>query len=279
VRAVTIDPGNAASVASWDGPTGQVWVTHADLMESRVAGYLPALLAAGAFEPAHRVLDVGCGSGPTSREIARLVPEGHVTGIDVSTPLLELARARAAEQGLANLTFERADAQVAELGEARFDRVVSRNGVMFFADPVAAFTNLRRALAADGRLVLQVWQGYAANEWLAEIFEAVGVPAPPADRPGPMGLSDPERVRAILTASGFAEPRLTPLREPMAYAPDLSSAEQMASGVVATQLGELDEPARERATAALREMLRTHLGPDGAVTFDSAVWIITADAA
>src|SRR5690242_1058176 len=100
---MTIDPGNAASVASWDGPTGQVWAEHADLMESRVAGYLPALLAAGTFEPTHRVLDVGCGSGPTARAIARLVPDGHVTGIDVSTPLLDLARRRAAEEGLTNL--------------------------------------------------------------------------------------------------------------------------------------------------------------------------------
>jgi hypothetical protein len=153
--------------------------------------------------------------------------------------------------------------------------VISRNGVMFFADPVAAFTNLRRALTPDGRLVLQVWQGYAANEWLAEIFGSVGVTPPPADGPGPMGLSDPDRVRTIFAAAGFTEPELTPLRHRMTYARSLPDAEAMASGVVAGQLGELDEPARASATAALREMLRAHLDDDG-VTFESAVWIITA---
>lgn len=262
----------------WDGPTGEFWVEHADLLERRVAGYLPAFLDAVGLRPGQRVLDVGCGSGPVVREIAALVPDGHVTGIDLSTALLELGRRRAAEQGLANVAFERADAQVADLGTARFDRVISRNGVMFFADPVAAFTNLRRALAPDGRLVLQVWRGYPANDWLESIFHAVGATPPPTDGPGPMGLSDPDRVRAILAAAGFTEPGFTALDQVSVYAPDLDSAEVMASGVVTRHLDELDEPARERAGDALREVLRANLGPDG-VTFNSGIWIITADPA
>jgi SAM-dependent methyltransferase len=275
-----VDPTNTAMAQRWDGPSGDFWVEHADVFESQVAAYREPFLAAAGIEPGAHVLDVGCGSGRTAREAARLAgPTGHVTGIDLSGQMLALARTRAAAEGLRSISFEQADAQVADLGTARYDRVISRNGVMFFGDPVAAFANLARALKPDGRLVVLVWQSLAENEWYSE-FRAAGaagrrLPPLPPDDPGPFALGDPQRVRAVLTAAGFAEPELAGERRTMAYGPDLATAETMALSVISPLLEELDEDGRARARADLRRTLEEHLGPTG-VTFRSAMWIITA---
>jgi SAM-dependent methyltransferase len=275
-----VDPTNTAMAQRWDGPGGAFWVEHADVFESQVAPYLQHYLAATGIEPGAQVLDVGCGSGRTAREAARLAgPTGRVTGIDLSGPMLELARRRTAAEGLDTVSFERADAQVADLGTARYDRVISRNGVMFFGDPVAAFANLARALRPDGRLVVLVWQSLAENEWYSD-FRAAGadgraLPPLPPDAPGPFALGDPERVRTVLTAAGFAEPELTGVRRTMIYGPDLATAEVMATSVITPLLDELGEAGRDRARAALRRTLQEHLGPDG-VAYRSAMWIISA---
>jgi SAM-dependent methyltransferase len=275
-----VDPTNTAMAQRWDGPGGAFWVEHADVFESQVAPYLQPYLAATGIGPGAHVLDVGCGSGRTAREAAGLAgPTGRVTGIDISGPMLELARRRTSAEGLGTVSFERADAQVADLGTARYDRVISRNGVMFFGDPVAAFANLARALKPDGQLVVLVWQSLAENEWYSD-FRAAGsdgrtLPPLPPDAPGPFALGDPERVRAVLTAAGFAEPELTGVRRTMIYGPDLATAEVMATSVITPLLDELDDAGRERARAALRRTLQDHLGPDG-VAYRSAMWIITA---
>jgi SAM-dependent methyltransferase len=275
-----VDPTNTAMAQRWDGPSGEFWVEHADVFESQVAAYRDSYLAATGIEPGAHVLDVGCGSGRTAREAARLVgPTGRVTGIDLSGPMLELARRRAAAEGLDTVSFEQADAQVADLGTARYDRVISRNGVMFFGDPVTAFANLARALRPDGRLVVLVWQSLAENEWYTD-FRTAGadgraLPPLPPDAPGPFALGDPGRVRAVLTAAGFAEPELAGLRRTMIYGPDVATAETMALSVIATLLDELDDAGRQRARAALRRTLEEHLGPAG-VAYRSAMWIITA---
>jgi SAM-dependent methyltransferase len=275
-----VDPSNAAMAQRWDGPSGEFWVEHADVFAAQVGAYLGHFLAATGIEAGARVLDVGCGSGQTTREAARLAgPTGRVTGIDLSGPMLELARRRTAAAALGTVTFEQADAQVADLGAARYDRVISRNGLMFFGDPVAAFTNLRRALAPDGRLVALVWRTLAENEWFADLHAAgaagrdIALPAP--DAPGPFALGDPERVRALLAAAGFAEPQLVGVREPMLYGRDVATAETMALGVVGPMLDGLDEDARAGARAALRATLEAHLRPEG-VVYRSAMWIITA---
>jgi SAM-dependent methyltransferase len=277
--AAHVDPSNTAMAERWDGPSGEFWVEHADVFASQVADYLAPFLAATGIAPGARVLDVGCGSGQISREAARLAgPDGRVTGIDLFGPMLELARRRTAAAGLGTVAFEQVDAQVADLGAARYDRVVSRNGVMFFGDPVAAFANLRRALKPAGKLVVLVWQTLAENEWYADLFAAATggreMPAGPPDAPGPFALGDAGRVRTLLAAAGFAEPELVGLREPMVYGADLPTAETMALRVVAPVLDDLDEDARARARAAVRATLEAHLRPEG-VVFRSAMWIIT----
>jgi SAM-dependent methyltransferase len=276
---ISIHPSNTAAAASWDGPTGDVWADNADLFDAGVARYLRPFLDAAAIEPAAHVLDVGCGSGQTTREAARRARAGSATGIDLSSRMLELARRRAEQEGVTNVRFVHADAQVADLGVARYDRVISRTGVMFFGEPVAAFANLARALTPDGRMVLLVWQPFEENEWMGTFLRAVSVgrdlPPPPADRPSPFALGAPDRVRSVLMAAGFSEPQLVGLREPMYYGPDVTTAEEFVLSMVGGTLTELDDAARAEARAALRSTLQDHLGPDG-VTYRSAMWLVTA---
>jgi SAM-dependent methyltransferase len=274
-----VDPSNIDVARGWDGPIGEFWADNVDATDAEVARYLPAFLDAVAVPPDGHVLDVGCGAGRTSRELARLAPSGSVTGIDLSTDLLRRARELAAAEGLSNAVFERADAQVADLGTARYDRVVSRNGVMFFGDPVAAFANLARALRPDGRLVLLVWQDMAEQEWFQDLLDAVSVGGevvlPPPGGPGPFALGDPERVRAILTTAGFAEPELRGVREPMLFGADVALAERMVLGAMARRMADFDEAGRAAAEAALRARVAERIGPEGLV-YGSAMWIISA---
>jgi SAM-dependent methyltransferase len=272
-----VHPSNADAATAWNGPTGEFWADNADLFDAGVARYLQPFLDAAAIEPSMHVLDVGCGNGLTTREAARRAADA--TGVDLSARMLDTARGRAAAEGIANVSFVQADVQVADLGEARYDRVISRNGVMFFGDPVAAFANLARALKPDGRMVLLVWQDMASNPWLTAVRRAVAVgrdlPMPPPGAPGPFALGDPERVRALLTAAGFAEPQLQGVREPMYYGPDAPTAERYVAAMLGGLITELDDARRAEAMTALRATLEEHLGPDG-VTYPSAMWIITA---
>jgi SAM-dependent methyltransferase len=268
-----IHPSNADAATAWDGPTGDVWADHADQFDAGVARFMQPFLEAAAIEHTMNVLDVGCGNGLTTREAARRA--AAVTGVDLSARMLDIARRRAAADGLANVSFVQADIQVADLGQARYDRVISRNGVMFFGDPVAAFANLARALKPEGRIVLLVWQGMAENHWFTAFRRAVPGPLPPPDGPGPFALGDPDRVRTLLTAAGFAEPELRGVREPTYYGPDVATAERYVSTMLGGLLAELDDAGRAQATAALQATLEEHMGPEG-VTYPSAMWIITA---
>jgi SAM-dependent methyltransferase len=272
---VDVDPANVAMAQGWDGPTGDLWVEHADLFDAGVARYTEPFLAAAAIDPGTRVLDVGCGTGQTTRDAARLSGTGAVTGVDLSARMLDLARRRAA--GLPNVRFVQADAQVADLGE--HDRVISRTGVMFFGNPVAAFTNLACALVPGGRLALAVWAPYAEQEWISSFRTAAAggraVPPPPPEGPHPFSLGDPDRVRALLGAAGFTGVGIEGVREPMWFGPDVATAERMVLGIVGATIDELDEPARAAARGALRESLASHLGPDG-VSYRSAMLMVTA---
>ncbi|MFD0903440.1 class I SAM-dependent methyltransferase [Actinomadura sediminis] len=236
--------------------------------------------AAARVGPRDRVLDIGCGTGRSTREAARAAVHGSAVGVDVSARMLERARRLTDDQGQANVAYEQADAQVHRFPPAHFDLCISRFGVMFFADPVAAFTNIGRALRPRARLVLLVWQGRDRNEWASAIRRplpaATPEPAPPPRGPDPFSLADPAIAEGVLTAAGFTEVAFTDVHEPVYYGPDGATAlENVLRLWDEDVLAGLDAATAERARARLHAVLAAHDTGSG-VYFDSRAWIITA---
>ena len=206
---------NEGQIEFWNGPAGERWV---DFMESqdRMLGPLgEAAMAAGEIAPGQRVIDIGCGCGTTTLQLAqRVSPSGHVLGIDISTPMLKHAQRRAATMDAVSIDLQNHDAATHAFEPQSFDRVYSRFGVMFFTDPVAAFANIRAALKPGGKLAFVCWQTLDLNPWMATTL-AVAIqylerPEPPApDGPGPFAFRDPDRVRAILSDAGFSNVDIT----------------------------------------------------------------------
>jgi SAM-dependent methyltransferase len=276
MTAPRVDPSNVDQFGDWDGPGGAFWADHADHINRGVAGYQPHLLAAAAVEPAARVLDVGCGSGQTTRDLARAATAGSALGVDLSARMLALADRIARAEGLANVRFEQADAQVHPFPDAHFDLVASRHGAMFFGDAPAAFTNLARALRPGGRLVLLSWQPMPRNEWLTEFRRALAAGRDLPPRPAtPGSLTDPDQVRALLTAAGFTDVRVRALSEPMWFGADADDATRFVSQQFGGLLTGLDPDTRVRALADLRASAAAHQTADG-VRFDSAAWLTEA---
>jgi SAM-dependent methyltransferase len=228
-----------------------------------------------------QVLDVGCGTGQTTREAARMATAGSALGVDLSAPMIDRARELAQAEGLRNVTFQRADAQVHRFPPEQFDLAISRFGTMFFDDPVAAFANIGRALRPAGRLAMMVWQGHERNEWDVAIHrslegfgESVAV-AP--EGPDPFSLGNPMTVEGVLDAAGFAGVSFTDVHEPVYYGPDVAAALDWVRGFTCTNevLKRLDPVAAERALERLGETLAAHAGGEG-IWFDSRAWIVTA---
>jgi SAM-dependent methyltransferase len=270
---------NAEQAAAWDGDGGRFWAEHADHFDRSVRAYQQAFMAAAAIRPDDRVLDVGCGAGQTSLDAARAATTGSVLGIDLSGPMLEVARRRAAAAGLLNVEFVQGDAQVHPFSPASFDVVLGRNSTMFFADPPAAFGHLAGATKPGGRLVLMAWQSRADNAWFRSTMAALAagrvLPTPPPGAPGPFGLSDPDRVRTLLTGAGFVDPELRDVREPVYLGRSPDEGTRFVLALNKTMLADLDGTTRTRAVEALSQLMRDHEGPDG-VSFGSATWLVTA---
>ena len=193
VNAVIADPSNAEQLRAWDGDEGAYWAANADRFDRGIAAYHDAFLAAADIGAADHVLDIGCGTGQTTRDAARAASSGSVLGVDLSSQMIDHARRRAAQEGISNVRFEQADAQVYPFETAAFDVAISRTGAMFFGDIVAAFTNIGRALRPSGRLTLLTWQPLPNNEWIREISTAL---AAGRDLPAPTARSaEPVRAR------------------------------------------------------------------------------------
>lgn len=198
---------NADQAEYWNSASGQTWATHQDRLDTLLAGALEAVLERAAPQPGEHVLDIGCGTGASSLALSELVgADGHVTALDISEPLLDLARARA--KGCRNLDFVLGDAQVHPFDAESADLVISRFGVMFFDDPVAAFANLLSATRHGGRLAMICWQGAPENPWFMVPMQAamdrLGKPEPmDPHAPGPMAFKDIDRVTGILSDAGW----------------------------------------------------------------------------
>lgn len=276
------DGPNAAQVAYWNEATGPTWAELQGPLDRQLAPLGRLAMAALAPQAGERVLDVGCGSGETTLELADAVaPGGEVVGADISRPLLDVARRRAA--GRAGVSFLEADVQAYAFAPASFDAIFSRFGVMFFADPPAAFANMRRALKPGGRLAFVCWRTPAENPimTLPAMAAAPHLPPPPpppeAGSPGPFAFADPERVLGILAATGFDEVSVTP-REAKVGGGDLETVLQLALrvGPLGGQLRENPDK-RDVVIEAVRAALAPHDGPEG-VKLGAAVWVVTARA-
>ena len=227
------------------------------------------------------VLDIGCGTGQTTRQAARTAQLGSALGVDVSAPAIARARELAQAGQFRNVAFECADAQVYRFPPGGFDLAISRFGTMFFNEPAAAFTNIRRALRPHGRLVMMVWQAHDLNEWDVAIRQSLGgsdTPAaldPPA--PDPFSLADPQAVTDVLETAGFVDVTFTDVHEPVYYGPDLDTALDWVRGFTCTSqaLEQRDPADAARAVRRLRDALATHLRDDG-VWFNSRAWVVTA---
>jgi SAM-dependent methyltransferase len=263
------------------------WIELEDQLEE-VSG-LPGELAMDRLElrPGQQVIDLGCGSGGTTLELAaRVSPGGEVTGVDISAAMLARARDRAARQHVGNVEFVHADVQVQDLGEARFDGAYSRFGVMFFADPVAAFANIRRALRPGGVLSFVCWQSAFDNEWMlvpvAAVAEVTGSlpPMPGPGEPGPFSLADPGRAAAVLDAAGFGSVDVTPHADHVVASenriPEIAQASARVGGV-REALRDADDGTRRQALAAIEGALRAR-AQDGEVRVSRGVLVVTGRA-
>jgi ubiquinone/menaquinone biosynthesis C-methylase UbiE len=208
--------GNAEMRRYWNEVAGPRWVQRAAVQEARNIEVAELILREAHAAPGERVLDVGCGPGATALPLAEAVgPQGRVTGVDIAEPMLGLLRQRIAEQRIPNITALLADAQTHAFAPASFDLLTSRFGVMFFADPFAAFRNLCGAAKPGGRLCMAVWSGIEENTHWKIPFEIavrhVGPPkSTPLHAPGPMAFRDRDYLRRILTEAGFAEISIEP---------------------------------------------------------------------
>ncbi|GEL97275.1 methyltransferase [Cellulomonas terrae] len=223
------------------------------------------------------VLDVGCGTGQTTRAAAVAAREGHVLGVDTSAPAVERARALAENEQLGNVVFERGDAQVHPFRTESVDLVISRFGTMFFHDAGAAFSNLARALRPDGRLVMMVWQAGDRNEWSVAIHRALGGAERQVGDSPAFSLADPARTTAVLEGAGFVDVGFDDVDEPVWYGPDVASAEAWISSFTSTDdlVARLGPEGAQHGLDLLREALSEHLGDDG-VWLGSRAWIVTA---
>jgi SAM-dependent methyltransferase len=275
------DPGNPDQIAYWNDRGGQTWAelqAHLDRQLAPLGAQAQAVLAPKTGEA---ILDVGCGCGDTSLALARAVgPTGRVVGLDIAQPMLEVARRRTAEAGLP-ASFRQADAQVEPLEPTAFDGLFSRFGVMFFADPIAAFRNLLGALKPGGRLAFVCWRPFEEVELLRLPLQVAltvlpGAPAP-ADpfAPGPFAFGDADRTRNILEQAGFTAVRVEPF-DALVGGGNLDETMAMSQrvGPLGRLLGEHPELA-PAALVALRKALAPHEGPDG-VKLNGAVWIVSA---
>ncbi len=272
---------NVDMAAAWDGPEGDHWAEHADRYERVGTAQGQALLDAAAIGSGDSVLDIGCGTGKSTRGAARLAVSGPALGVDLSARMLERARATAETEGLANVRFEQADAQVHPFG-ADFDVAISSFGAMFFADPVAAFANVGQSLHPGGHLALLAWRELTRNEWLSAIRGALALgrdlPTPPSGAPGPFGLADRHQTEAILAAAGFVDFDFTAIDDPIVLGADADDAFAFVRdfGITRGLTHDLGDADTRAALDALYRTLVDHQTSDG-VRFGASAWLITAN--
>jgi len=274
---------NAQQIEYWNGPAGQRWAKAQDRIDHHLGLITDALMAFAAPKEGERVLDIGCGGGTTALMLReRVGANGAVTGIDISEPILAVARARA-HAGMADLALVQADASTYDF-QPVFDLAFSRFGVMFFDDPVAALANIRKALVKTGRLAFACWRVFKENDWSFVPWQAALHLLPPQEpgdprAPGPFAFADGERVRTLLAKAGYRDITVKPHDTTVHLGATLDEAvtEALTIGPLARAASELDEPTRDKIRAAVRAELAKHETTYG-IILPAAVWLVRASA-
>jgi SAM-dependent methyltransferase len=283
------DGPNAEQIEYWNEVSGDRWVEMGDVIDAQISPLGEAAMDRAGIETGERVLDIGCGCGQTTLELAARVGEsGSVLGLDISGPMLVRARDRATEANVTNARFQQADAQTHRFDASDMDLVFSRFGVMFFASPIEAFTNLFSALRPGGRLTFVCWKRLDQNPWMhlpmiaaAKHLPPVG-PPPEPDAPGPFSFADQERVKGILSDSGFQNIQHESLERDLLVGGGRSLDETVE---FLAQLGPagamLRDASADLKTRVLNEIHDTikPFNDKGGVRMPSATWIVSAERA
>jgi SAM-dependent methyltransferase len=281
---VDVHPENADQHAYWNGQAGSHWTDRQEVQD-RVLGPITELLFQAAdIQSGQRVIDVGCGCGDTTLEAAEKAgPAGAALGVDISRAMLGRARERAAGSGL-KADFQLVDATVHDFGAIGADWLISRFGVMFFADPARTFSNLRRGLKPDGRVAFVCWREPKKNPWMLLPFNAMRgrVPPPPErgpEDPGPFSFADPQRIRRILEAAGFVdvgiEARSLDLDTAVGQGIEMALRTALEIGPVARALDGQPEDIYSAAEGDIRRALQPYIRGES-VELGASVWIVTA---
>jgi SAM-dependent methyltransferase len=269
----------AEQAAFWNGPGGQGWLAAYRRIERSLEPFSRLVLEAANARAGEHVIDIGCGNGATTAELAQVVgPAGHVLGIDISGTLIEAARSHRVD----NASFVVGDAASHPFRHQAHDLVFSRFGVMFFGDPIAAFGNFHRALKPDGRVVFVCWRTPQENPWGLIAVRAAAPFLPPIPRPGPeepgqYSFGDRARVERILKGAGFDSPAIQPVERPVWMGPTVAEIVDSAGrfGPMARAFADADPGAIEKAKAAIAAALEPYQGPDG-VVLPGACWLVRA---
>jgi SAM-dependent methyltransferase len=268
----------------WNSPSSRAWADYHEPIDALFSGITEAVLRIAAPQPGEHVLDIGCGAGTTTLELAaRIGPAGHVLGADISENSVAKLRERIAAGGVRNAEVLLADVGNYAFAPARFDLAFSRPGVMFFGDPPAALSNVRRAMKPSGRLAFAVFRTPAENPFtvgptvaVRQVFPALTPPGP--NDPGMFSWADATRTRQLFHHAGYQDVRLTPLDLDMRFAPPGAPAEAaelaMMIGQVSRALAAAPDQ-RDATRVALTDFFRHHDGPNG-ISLSGALWIVEA---
>jgi SAM-dependent methyltransferase len=277
-------PGNQAQIAYWNGPIGQIWAGAQEKRDRDHAPMTEAVLKLAAASPGEHVLDIGCGSGTTTLRLARSVaPDGSVVGVDLSGPMLTLAKRRAQDLG-SRAQFIEADVTDCHFEPKRFDLAFSQFGVMFFADPVASLANVHAAMKASGRLAFVCWRASTENPWSA-IPESAAKPLlppmepVPPDSPGRYSFANPDRVKSILLRAGFHAPQIEKFDAliHLGDTPEAAASSSIDAGPLARTLADADDDTRRRVRETVTARLAREMGADG-ISLAAACWLVAAKA-
>ncbi|MBZ9673259.1 class I SAM-dependent methyltransferase [Mesorhizobium sp. B3-2-1] len=272
---------NTRQAALWNDVSGKAWVEMQPILDEILAPLERLVVDAGYPGEGGNVLDIGCGAGATTLTMARRVGnDGNCVGLDISRPLVALATERARVEGAANASFEVGDAQAHAFEPGRFDAVVSRFGVMFFDDPVAAFSNIRQAARRGGKLAFVAWRSPVENDFMTTAARAAEpflppAPAPDPDAPGQFALADGAKVKRILEASGWSSIEVEQANVLCRIAEGDLMTFATRLGPVAATLREVDRATAEKITTVLPAAYAPFV-KDGEARFNAACWLVTA---